>query len=139
LSKLIADLEPWTQAKCERVLAAAATFVGRPVRLTWTERTMEEQQQLWEVGRKLENGIWIVVGKTVTRARPGQSPHNYRMAFDICFQGADPYLEGLPEGNALWERYGQLVESVGLAWGGRWHVGADRPHAERPDWRTAHA
>lgn len=146
--ELLDSLEPWTRAKCEKVLAAAPIVVGLPVRITQARRSLDEQLHLWQQGRKIVGGVWVIVDPTriVTKAKPGASAHNYGMAFDICFVSADPYLHEYEEHNAgapdpRWQKYGQLVESVGLSWGGPLgendKFGWDRPHAERPDWKTA--
>lgn len=145
---ILDGLEPWTRAKCEQVLAAAPKVLGLPVRVTQGRRTLDEQLHLWQQGRKLVSGVWVVVdpARIVTKAKPGRSAHNYGMAFDICFVSADPYLheyEELHPGQVdpRWQQYGELVESVGLSWGGPLGVNDpfswDRPHAERPDWKTA--
>lgn len=42
-------------------------------------RTMERQEELWYVGRDVKSQV---IGKVVTKARPGQSFHNYGRAFD---------------------------------------------------------
>ena len=79
----IEDLEPITRALCEAFLAECG-LRGYGIRVTHTLRTMDEQAKLYAQGRTLP-------GDVVTRAKPGQSPHNYGLAFDICFAGADPY------------------------------------------------
>lgn len=75
-----------------------------------------------------------------TWAGPGQSIHNYQMAFD-----AVPLVAGRPMWSAelledlhRWEVMGELAESAGLEWGGRWpEKKMDRPHcqAQKVDWR----
>ena len=90
---------------------------------------MDEQAKLYAQGRALP-------GPVVTKAKPGQSPHNYGMAFDICFTPGNPYP---PEIDERWANIGQLGESLGLSWGGPNGKGDkftwDRPHFERPDWK----
>lgn len=44
----------------------------------------------------------------------------------LVLDGADP----------RWARFGELAESYGLTWGGRWTSIVDRPHVELPDWRA---
>jgi peptidoglycan L-alanyl-D-glutamate endopeptidase CwlK len=87
--------------------------------------------------------VWVVVKRSaiVTKARPGSSAHNFGYGFDICFRGADPYLHAYEVENGgasdpRWEQAGELMESVGLAWGGRWKSIKDRPHAEEPSWKV---
>lgn len=125
MSSRLEDLEPVTLDLCNKFLTACAqAAIG--VRVTHTLRTMEEQAHLYAKGR-------TVPGQVVTKARPGQSPHNFGMAFDICFKPGDPYPN---ETSPLWEQVGAIGEGVGLAWGGRWRNFRDRPHFERPDWRV---
>jgi len=146
LSARIEDLEPITRGLCRALLARWEEGMHPPLRVTHTLRSHDEQLHLWMQGRRLENGVWRVVDKkkVVTKAMPGQSPHNYGAAFDVCFQGTDPYLHQFEIENGspdpLWEILGALGESLGLSWGGP--LGArdrftwDRPHFERPDWRA---
>lgn len=130
MSARIEDLEPVTRAMCDEFMAAVAEK-GIALRVTHTLRTLDEQAKLYAQGRTLP-------GPIVTKARPGQSPHNYGMAFDVCFAGKVPYP---PEDDPRWLQIGQLGESLGLSWGGPNGKGDrftfDRPHFERPDWRQA--
>lgn len=90
-------------------------------------RSLEEQLKLYNKGRTQESrarGEAIV-----TRARPGDSPHNWGCATD--------WAEFRPEfvsqeiwNKADWKVFGQAVESVGLEWGGSWLNFMDKPHAE---------
>lgn len=132
MSARIDDLEPVTREMCRRFLDAAVA-AGHAIRVTHTLRTMDEQAHLYAQGRTLP-------GRIVTKAKPGQSPHNYGMAFDICFAGAVPFP---PESDPRWLALGQLGESFGLSWGGplgeRDRFTFDRPHFERPDWKAVRA
>lgn len=137
MSSRIEDLEPVTRGLCERFLADAASQ-GINLRVTHTLRTMDEQLHLYAKGRELRDGVWKIVDihQIVTKARPGQSPHNYGLAFDICFAGADPYPH---EDDPRWTVLGKLGESLGLDWGGPLGAGDkftfDRPHFQRANWR----
>lgn len=91
-----------------------------PLVITSGARSLAVQQALWDQGRTKP-------GKIVTHARPGTSWHNYGLAFDVA-----PVVDGKaawPNDLKLWHRIGELGESVGLSWGGRWKV-ADLPHFE---------
>jgi len=111
---------------CQNFLDAAAQ-AGHSIRVTHTLRTMDEQAKLYAQGRTLP-------GPQVTKAKPGQSPHNYGMAFDICFDGKAPYP---PESDPRWAALGKIGKLFGLAWGGEFKSIMDRPHFERPDWKKA--
>ncbi len=134
MSARIEDLEPVTREMCRAFLDECADRGIPEVRVTHTLRTMDEQLHLYAKGRKRTPNGWVVVEpkQVVTRARPGESPHNHGAAFDICFVGHDPY----PEDEPLWESVGLVGEMCGLVWGGRWKGLVDRPHFERKDWRT---
>ena len=134
MSARIEDLEPVTQGLCKAFLAAVEEQMLPPVRVTHTLRTFDEQEALYRKGREqTENGYVVVDRKEiVTKAKPGESAHNFGAAFDICVQGHTPY----PNDEKLWQAYGEVGERLGLAWGGRWKGIVDRPHFERPDWRT---
>ena len=75
--------------------------------VTSTLRTFFEQDKIFAQGR-------TEPGNIVTRARGGESSHNYGRAFDVAFKSppaADPF-----EGNP-WERIGEIGKSLGLEWG----------------------
>lgn len=137
MSSRIEDLEPVTRARCEQFLQLAA-MAGINLRVTHTLRTLDEQMHLYAKGRAFREGVWVVIapGLIVTRARPGDSPHNYGMAFDICFAGADPYPDA---DDPRWAMLGRFGEECGLNWGGPLGQGDkftwDRPHFQRNNWR----
>lgn len=108
-SRSLDDLAP-------QVRALAGLFIDRAkeqgidVIITSTYRDAEAQQALYDQGRSLP-------GTVVTNAKPGDSFHNYRLAFDFA-----PIVGGkIPWGDsAVFTRLGQLGESIGLEWAGRW-------------------
>lgn len=106
---------------------------GLPIRFTHTRRTDAEQQALYDQGR-------TTPGRIVTHAKPGQSPHNFGLAFDVVFldtttQAPWDITWDLPGREDEWEAIGAIGEALGLVWGGRWKT-PDRPHFEWPNWRT---
>lgn len=134
MSNRVEDLEPVTAAMCRAFLAECEERMMPPIRVTHTLRTMDEQLHLYAKGRTRTPDGWVVTDAKaiVTKARPGQSAHNYGAAFDICFKGHDPY----PSDEPLWEAVGLVGEMCGLSWGGRWKGFVDRPHFELPSWRS---
>jgi len=141
VSNRIFDLEPITRQLAASFLAMVEEYELPPVRPTQTVRSFDEQMHDWQKGRRQIPGSdpglktsWAVVDPKaiVTKAMPGDSAHNYAAAFDICFIGTNPY----PDDDALWEAVGVVGERVGLVWGGRWKTLVDRPHFERPDWKS---
>lgn len=90
---------------------------------------MNDQLALWKTGRDEDGNV---VGKVVTNARPGSSFHNFGLAVDSCFIGADPYWEKLidrDEAERRWSEFCRFVKLHGLESGGDFTL-VDRPHAQ---------
>ena len=69
-----------------------------------------------------------------TKARAGQSNHNFGIAFDIGVFLGKKYLEESP----LYKAVAVLGKQLGLTWGGDWKSIDDEPHYElRPHWADA--
>lgn len=112
-SRNIADLVPPCKERAEKFLNAAKD-AGIDLIITSTYRDHESQAALFEQGRTKPGAI-------VTNARPGQSWHNWRCAFDVVpiRNGKPVWSTNGPDGD-LWRKVGELGESVGLEWAGRW-------------------
>jgi peptidoglycan LD-endopeptidase CwlK len=116
-SRALDDLHPTVAGKA-RELIALCKAEGIDLRVTSTLRTFQQQAELYAQGRTKP-------GKKVTNAKPGQSWHNYGLAFDVC-----PFYRDKPSWNSRhWERIGTLGKQLGLSWGGDW-LRPDRPHFE---------
>lgn len=66
----------------------------------------------------------------MTRAKGGQSEHNFGVAVDVV-----PFENGKPNwnvSNLVWIQIGTEAEVMGLEWGGRWKKFLDRPHIQLP-------
>lgn len=112
------------------------------IRVTDGLRNFGTQWELFARGRKkLKTGQWVIVDKklVVTNAMPGLSLHQYGLAIDVCFVGADPYLDKLPRPQAdfYWAEYGRFCKAHGLQWGGDFNGNNikdkedfDRPHCQ---------
>lgn len=100
-----------------------AEEAGIPTEIVQGVRTMEEQRRLYEQGRSAP-------GRIVTHAEPGDSYHNYGLAFDVVPTAYKSLPDWNPEGPA-WETLGRIGESLGLEWGGRWRS-KDLPHFQIP-------
>ena len=111
--ELTKDLLPLVKRKRDEFVALC-TKNGVPIRVTEGFRSSERQEELYAQGRTKP-------GPIITKARGGQSLHNYGVAFDICFQSSTPY-----EGD--WAKVGKLGKSIGLEWGGEWVSFVDKPH-----------
>ena len=118
-------LKPLLILKYEALFALCAKN-GITIQFVQGLRSMAEQAVLYAKGRDA-NGNVIDQGSVVTNAKPGQSMHNYGVAFDVCVvvNGQEDWNMDYPD---LWEKMGELGESIGLEWGGHWTGWQDHPH-----------
>lgn len=99
--------------------------------ITSTYRDGKSQDALYAIGRTVKGADVILVvrpmGRTVTKARAGQSFHNYRCAFDFC-----PVVHGKAQWSdaKLFARCGEIAEKVGLEWAGRWKSFNELAHCQ---------
>lgn len=111
----------------------ALRAAGLPFYLFMGLRSFEEQDALYAQGRARP-------GQIVTNARGGDSWHNYGLAADYVLDGM-PEKPGLQwswdnradlnkDGKNDWQQMGELAESCGLEWGGRWKRFPDLPHVQ---------
>jgi peptidoglycan L-alanyl-D-glutamate endopeptidase CwlK len=119
-----------------------------------THRSLQRQMQLYAKGRaETTPGDWVIVNrsKIVTRAKPGESAHNWDMAADFVLDvdrvpvrmrewrgkmHADAWDDETPEAVDTWEKFGQAARSCGLNWGGDFKSIRDLPHVEMPGWQS---
>lgn len=140
-SRKLDDLLPEV-ADMARDLIHRCAARGIKLLVTATYRSPEEQLALWMQGRAdlaAVNAQRRAVGlapitaqenaRRVTKARPGQSLHEQRRAFDVV-----PLLDLDGDGDLDaqwrspdWDTIGEQGERCGLEWGGRW-PSPDRPH-----------
>jgi peptidoglycan L-alanyl-D-glutamate endopeptidase CwlK len=104
-------------------------------RFTHTLRTFAEQNALFAQGR-------TAPGRIVTRARGGQSYHNYGLAIDIVllvdrdnngtFESAawDTKTDFDGDKKADWMEVVDIFKRYGWTWGGDWKF-VDNPHFEK--------
>lgn len=155
-SNRLQSLTPATQQLAEQVLSRAAeTDFG--LLIYCTRRALDDQARLYRQGRSYADitnkareldkqwgradlaelllGVGPQRGGVVTWAGPGQSLHNYGLAFDAVplRAGKAVWATRLPDDRAAWEHYGKLVTEAGLEWAGNWS-GKKRefPHAQQP-------
>jgi len=125
-SKGINTLHPKTAAKLAKLMDLCRDK-EIPLLVTCTLRTDEEQDALYNQGR---NGNY---GKIVTNARGYESPHAFGIAFDVCKNvKGEEYSD-----NTFFDIVGELGESIGLTWGGRFTKFVDKPHFEDRTFGTA--
>lgn len=113
MSRRIEDLAPAVQQRA-KALVNAAKDAGIDLLITSTYRSNEEQAALYAQGRTKPGAI-------VTNARPGDSYHNWRCAFDVVpLRNGKPVWGTTGPDGELWRKVGELGESAGLEWAGRW-------------------
>lgn len=105
--------------------------------IEWTivqgTRTIAYQNSLYDQGRKKDkNGK--IIGSIVTRAKGGQSPHNFKLAVDICPMKDGKLWWDAPD--KYWNALGNIAEGMGLVWGGHFKSILDKPHVESPLWKA---
>lgn len=108
-SRSLSDLLPVVAAKADNFVSACKAQ-GIDILIYSTYRDDESQNELYAQGRTKPGDI-------VTNARAGESYHNHRCAFDFV-----PLVHGKPawKDKELYTRCGNIAESVGLEWAGRW-------------------
>ena len=113
-------------------------------RFAYTLRTFAEQNALYAQGRtKLFDANGKRLG-VVTKAKGGQSIHNYGLALDIVllkdtnndgtFESAswETNIDFDRDGRADWMEVVNIFKSHGWTWGGDWKSFKDMPHFEKP-------
>ncbi len=158
-SRLISDLAPSLQEKC-RLFLAACQERGIPAHITCTGRSEAEQAALFAQGReplasvtakRRACGLWAIIpadnercvtwtmdSKHIIRFDPvtGKALNDAR-AFDVAIVKdrqftwelkVDVNADGIPD----YAEMGEIGESFGLVWGGRWRR-PDYPHFEEPE------
>ena len=116
-SRSLDDLAPPAKQRAEAFIAAASAK-GIDLLVTSTYRDNESQDALYAQGR-------TTPGNIVTRAKAGQSWHNYRCALDVV-----PLVNGkaIWDDQALWKQVGEIGKSCGLEWAGDWVTFKEFPH-----------
>lgn len=121
-SRNIQDLNPKVGALAESLIKACKEN-GIDIIVTSTYRDNESQQALYNQGRTPESKA--KKESIVTNAKPGESYHNYRVAFDVV-----PIVNGKAvwSDNKIWAKIGQLGVDLGLEWAGNWKTFKEYPH-----------
>jgi peptidoglycan L-alanyl-D-glutamate endopeptidase CwlK len=123
-SRSLEDLHPMFKPLAYTFLEAAKR-ARLDILIYCTTRSLAEQQVLYNQGR-------TTPGKVITKAKPGESAHNFGLAFD----GA-PLIGGKIDwdsDNPIWTRYGLIAAAVGLEWAGNWTSFKEYPHIQLPNW-----
>lgn len=109
-------------AKGVTAIITALAAKGHTIEVVQGLRTFAEQDALFAQGRTKP-------GEIVTKAKGGQSNHNYGLAVDLA-----PFVGGKPQwkDNAGFIRIGAEAVKQGLEWGGSWKKFIDKPHVQIP-------
>lgn len=101
---------------------------GPEVIITYTNRSNEEQNRLYAQGRTTK-------GPIVTRAKAGQSPHNYlpSYAFDIAFKEGNKLNWDIKFFNEFAAIVRQQPNGEKVLWGDAF---GDKPHFELRGWKN---
>jgi peptidoglycan L-alanyl-D-glutamate endopeptidase CwlK len=132
-SRALADLHPHVAELCHAHIAACAADHIQII-VTFTLRSMATQGALYAQGR-------TAPGKIVTNAKPGESFHNYGLAYDVVpldAHGHDDFDDVSTAAVLRWIEIGKLGKALGLRWGGDFHSIKDRPHFEWSGTLTLH-
>ena len=116
----IQSLQPKAQRRARQFLTEVSAKLGVDglvFKIISGTRTYEEQNDLFAHGRTKP-------GPIVSRARGGQSNHNFGVAWDIGIFRNGEYI---PESN-LYQKAGAIGKAQGLEWGGDWKSIQDEPH-----------
>lgn len=108
-SRSLSDLNPRVAALCSEFINRCKAE-GIDIIITSTYRDKESQDALYAQGR-------TAPGKIVTNAKGGQSFHQWKIAFDFA-----PIVNGKVQWDdlELFTKCGEIGESIGLEWAGRW-------------------
>jgi peptidoglycan L-alanyl-D-glutamate endopeptidase CwlK len=124
-SRDINELNPTVASLCQLFINKCKDN-NIDVIITSTYRDAESQDSLYAQGR-------TTPGKKVTNAKAWQSYHNFKVAFDFC-----PVVNGKAQWNdtATFTKCGEIAESLGLEWAGRWKSFKELAHCQYTEGKT---
>jgi hypothetical protein len=99
------------------------------------------QVGIFEAWRDVSRQLEVMSSGNSEVKSPLNSYHPWGLALDFVFLKGPGLWTWEPTGDPLqdrmlWEQLGEIIESEGFEWGGRWHS-FDGPHAQLPLQRTA--
>lgn len=113
----IKTLHPKLRPIASKFINQVEKRLGHRIKITDGLRTFAEQDALYAQGRTKS-------GKIVTKAKGGQSYHNYGLAFDCYFT-----VDGkVTFAKAITPEVAKIGKELGLEWGGSWTSFKDMPH-----------
>jgi peptidoglycan hydrolase-like protein with peptidoglycan-binding domain len=119
------NLHPTVKAKAEQLVENCKKR-GVEILITQGYRSIAYQNDLYAQGRTKP-------GKIVTKARGGQSPHNYGLAIDFALKSGKQVLWDIKkdldgDGKSDWMEVVEEAKKLGFEWGGDWKSFVDYPH-----------
>lgn len=134
----VSQLHPELQKKVEQ-LKILCQQNGITIGISECVRTVAEQDALYAQGR-------TTPGKIVTKAKGNtySSMHQWGVAFDFYLK-MDVDGDGSVSDDAfnnstdLFNKVGNIGQSIGLEWGGAWKSMKDLPHFQLPNWGSTPA
>lgn len=148
-SRDISKLQPDLREKAERL----QSYFGSSLLIYCTGRSAEEQSRLYRQSRswatikrkidilekyghielaKILNDVGPQHGPHVTKAGPGESWHQYWLAFDCVPVVGGKLCWDVRKYQDQWKTLGSAGTDLGLNWGGNWPKWADYPHFQLP-------
>lgn len=116
-NEIIDRLHPQMRAIAIKFINKVQEKLFKKLIITDGYRTFEEQNALYAKGRTKP-------GRIVTKAKGGQSYHNYGLAFDCYITKNDKVDFTISINNEI----AKIGEELGLEWGGSWKTIVDKPH-----------
>ena len=102
--RLITDLAPDMQV-ATNAWVAKMKAANNDQLIICTKRTQAEQEALWEEGRELHNGVWVIVNNSEVRTWTLNSKHLTGHAFDFVIM-----VNGKPDWNMKFkDKWNQAV------------------------------
>lgn len=118
MGRSIDELHPVVAAKA-RAAIRDCEAAGLPLLITCTYRSGIEQDALYAQGRTKP-------GPIVTKAKAGQSFHQYRLALDLY-----PLVNGKPDfsgSHPNWVKIATIFKRHGFEWAFEWKRFKEKPH-----------
>ena len=113
----IQKLHPNLRGIASKFINEVEKKLGKKLRIASGLRTFDEQNALYAKGR-------TAPGTVVTRAKGGESYHNYGLAFDVYYTNNG----SVDLKTAIKPDVAKIGQELGLEWGGSWKSFKDMPH-----------
>lgn len=123
-------LEPEFRTKVEQVIMGAEIATGLDWVATSCRRTIAEQDKLYAQGRTAK-------GQIVTKAKGGQSPHNFGLGCDLAPMKDGKIWWTAPD--SVWKQMADVAVALGLTAGYYFKTFKDMPHIEAKSWKEVQA